>query len=135
MYHGLLEDAKKENIKDVLIHLLVENQSQFLLLEQSLDKYELPSTTLKSDEDLSQGIKRCLIESTNLELEEVDKFLCHFDKGSSRHFYFVIHIEEPREIYLRNHLGFTWDNLQEVHGYSLDGFAKDAFDVFRKQHE
>ena len=138
MYHDLLEEAKEAGIKDIVISLIVKAQDKLLLLENPVKPgdtdglYVLPSTRLKAQESISQGIQRGLMESTGLDLKDVVAYLGYQDFRTTREYTFVVIALDPYGVGPSDHIAYSWVNIGDAVGYPISDTLRQTLDLFEK---
>ena len=137
MYKNLLEDAKKDKIKDFEVVLIVKNKDQILLLENPINKtYEMPYKKLNKDESIQQAIQRAAIETLSINLNEIITYLGHFDKKekdiTTREFYFIVTVEDPSLIQLKEHSGYSFLTPEDAAGYPISDHLRETIDLYLK---
>lgn len=140
MYKNLIEEAKRQDINRHVVGALVAKDSTILLLKRSKDDfmggiYELPSGKVKSGETLDSALCREMREETNLRIKEIKNYLGYFDYkskdgGTTRQFNFVVTVQEPLEIRLREHDKYAWLDKNQLNQYLVTDSVKHILDLF-----
>ena len=140
MYEDLIEEAKKEGIGRFVVGAVIDKDSAILLLKRSRDDflgeiYEIPSGEIEEGEVIAKALHREVEEETGLKVEEIKKYLGHFDyeseKGEkTRQFNFVVTVREPIKIKLQEHEGYVWTIREELDEYLITDALKGILRLF-----
>jgi len=140
-YEDLIKDAQMAGIKRYVVGAVIQKDSLVLLLKRPKDDfmggiYELPSGKVEDDESLDSALYREVEEETGLRIREIKRYLGYFDYESesgekTRQFNFVITVEEPIKIRLKEHDDFIWVNKNRLHLYPITDSVKKILNTSR----
>lgn len=87
-YNALMEESKIDHIQKIVVGAIIYHNNKILILKRNADDfmggiYELPSGNLEKDESIDCGLKREILEETNLHIKSIDAYLGSFDYLSS----------------------------------------------------
>lgn len=132
----LVSQATADSISRFVVGAVITKGDSFLLLRRPAHEfmggiYELASGKVEDQESLTLALSREIKEETNLKLEAVSNYLCHFDYTSSsgkktRQFNFEVKVNSKQEIVLSEHDEFIWCNLSTLDHINVTSNVKIA---------
>lgn len=133
IYNTLVEEAKRQRIYRYVVAAVVSRGSRVLLLKRPKIEfmggiYELPSGMVEEGESLDAALSRELFEETGLELDEIKRYLGHFDylaRGGrmTRQFNFEVSVREG-DLRLSEHESYAWIDKKEMNSYPITDSVK-----------
>lgn len=142
MYENLTEEAKKQGTNRCVAGAVITRDSTVLLLKRPKGDfmngiYELPSGEVKEGEASESALQREVREETGLRIKEVKRYLGHFDYRSksserTRQFNFVVAVQEPLKVKLREHDNYAWVNKNQLNRYPVTESVKQVLNLFWK---
>ena len=138
MAQNLIETAKKEGMTKSYISALIRNKGgNILLVEEILSEkriYGFPTYEIKRRETLSQALERLILEKTGMDLEQVIKYLGHYDLDRARYFHFLVEVKDPYSIEKETQIGYSWVELEEAFGYPITDETRKILDLYAKEN-
>lgn len=133
-YEYLVKEAKQSGVNRYVVGAVIVRNHKVLLLERPKDDfmggiYELPSGEVEDKESLDVALYREVEEETGLKIREIKKYLGYFDYESksgkrTRQFIFLVTVEEPLEIRLKEHENYAWVDKNQLHEYLITDSVK-----------
>ena len=132
MYKNLIEAAREEGFKEVVIDALVcKGDGKVLLVEdlQGVDPfYHFPCAQVKDEETIPQAIQRAVTENAAMEIKEVIRYLGHYDVDGKRHLNFIVEVNNPFAVEENKSISFAWLDIQEAVGYPIRDEVREMLD-------
>ncbi len=136
MYKGLIEDAHKEGIQEIVVAAIIHNEGGQVLLIHDLQDvkplYIFPEAKLKEEESLSQALQRAVTGKTNMGIKEVNGYLGHYDEGRKRYYHFVVEVNDPYAVEENKSIAYAWLDIQEAVGYPIKDAVREILDLYNK---
>jgi len=129
----LLEQAKKDGVKRIVVGAIIKNKNRFLLLKRKKDDYlgglvEFPSGGVEEKETLEQALIREIKEETGLTVTRIGDYVNSFDYDSlsgkrSRQFNFLTETKNGT-IILSEHDEFYWVEKGDIEKFNISDNVK-----------
>ena len=136
MYKNLIEVAREEGIKVVVIDALIRKGDGKVLLVENLQGedlfYHFPCAQVKEEETVPQAIQRAVTENTSMEIKEVLRYLGHYDVDGKRHLNFVVEVRDSFSVEENKSISFAWLDTQEAVGYPIRDETREMLDLYSK---
>lgn len=136
MYKNLIEEAKKEGIKHIVVETIVQKDSGEILLIEDLQMekriYGLPAANLKEGETIPQALQRAITERTAMQLKEVRAYLGHYDERDVRHYHFVTEVNDPYALEENTNIAYAWLKIEDAVGYPITDKLREMLDLYAK---
>lgn len=136
MYKNLIEDAKQEGIKEMVVDAIIHKDNGEILLIENLGDvkpiYGFPSAELKKKETIPQALQRAITEKTAMQLKEVIAYLGHYDKDGVRHFHFVAEVIDPYSLEENTNIAYAWLNTDDAVGYPITDEVRGMLDLYKR---
>lgn len=125
MYYYLVECAKKENVKKLVVGAIILNEDNKVLIVRRKvndfmgEYYEIPGGNCEIGETIQECLFREIKEETNFDIVSIESFVNNFDYLSSsgnlsRQFNFVVKVKNSKEIILTEHDDYKWIDYDEI---------------------
>lgn len=136
MYKNLIEDAKQEGIKEMVVDAIIHKDNGEILLIENLGDvkpiYGFPSAELKKKETIPQALQRAITEKTAMQLKEVIAYIGHYDKDGVRHFHFVAEVSDPYSLEENTNIAYAWLNTDDAVGYPITDEVRGMLDLYKR---
>lgn len=128
---------------NIIVHALIVNNGKVLILKRIDNTYEgglwdLPGGSLKSGEDLLDGIKREVLEESGLRIDELELFYhnSNVDAKKNKQFITIIFLTTLNDknpvisISDKEHSQFKWTAPEEIDKYQTVSYLKDCIKYY-----
>ncbi|MCG6493335.1 NUDIX domain-containing protein [Kitasatospora sp. A2-31] len=115
---GLAADAEAAGITSLVVGAVINYDGRVLLVRRNPDDYmggmwEIPSGTVETGETVLDVLHRETAEETGLAIEQVTRYIGHFDYrnsrgGITRQFNFAVTVERTEPVVLTEHDAYQW---------------------------
>lgn len=131
----LIEEAHREGLKTIIIEAVIQKGGKILLIETlgvGNTFYEFPKAVLKEGETTAQALERAIEGQTAMHLEEVKRYLGHYDKKGERHYHFVVEVKDPYSLEESRSIAYSWLPVQEAVGYPISDELRGMLDLYAR---
>ena len=133
----LISNAKQEGIQNIQVALIVEKNDKILLIEPKSfgisQAFTFPEINVLPNETLQQAICKASLVYLNLSIKHIKRFLTFKDaQEKKRIFYFVVEVNDPEDLQLREHKSFAWVELKESFGYPIQERTREILDLYQR---
>jgi ADP-ribose pyrophosphatase YjhB (NUDIX family) len=132
---NLIEEAKREGMKKVIVEAIIEKEGKVLLIEPlglGNTFYVFPNEEVLEGETVQQALQKAVALKTAMELKEVKRYLGHYDKEGIRHLHFVVEVKDPYSIENNSSIAFAWVEAREGVGYPIRDELREILDLYTK---
>ncbi len=136
MYEGMIEEAKREGIGEVVVSALIRKGDDLLVIEDLMELtpiYTFPHALLKQGETIQQALQRGIMESTLMNLERVVSLLGHYDLEGKRYIYFIAEVSDPYAVEGAEQIAYAWIPAQEAAGYPITNELREMINRYLDQ--
>lgn len=127
---NLAHIAASEGIHRFVVGAVIHHNRKALILRRKTNDfmpglYELPSGKVEEKESLDVALKREVSEETGKKINEIVKYINHFDYQSksgavTRQFNFLVEVEEDNEkVELTEHDCYAWIKPEDLPSYNV----------------
>lgn len=132
VYKNLIETAREEGIKSISVDALIQKDDGKILLVGGDPFYHFPSAMLRDEETLPQAIEQAVTENAMMEIKQVVRYLGHYDREGTRHFNFVVEVNDPYAAEEIEKSAYAWIDVQEAVGYPIWDELRAIIDFYKK---
>lgn len=133
----LLSDAKQEGMQNIQVALIIEKNDKILLIEPKSfgvsQAFTFPELSVLPNETLQQAICKASLVYLNLSIKNIKRFLTFKDtQEQKRIFYFVVEVNDPEGLQLKEHKSFAWVDPKESFGYPIKESTREILDLYQR---
>jgi len=136
MDRHLIDEAKEDGMKEVVVSAIIENQKKQILLIENLEAqklfYRLPSAKVAPNESIQQALQRAVGLETMMEISEVKSYLGHYDRKGNRFYHFIVEVKDPYAVETNTKMAHAWLDVQEAVGYPIWDEVREMLDLYVK---